>query len=50
MQDNGGPVATRSNWPMRGGKHTIFDGGLKVPAFILSNKIAKPGSYTRLIL
>lgn len=37
--DNGGPTTTGDgvgarNWPLRGGKHSIWDGGVKATAFI----------------
>lgn len=34
--DNGGPSwGASSNWPFRGGKATMWQGGLKVPAFVV---------------
>jgi len=32
--DNGGPLEHATNAPLRGGKHTFFDGGLRVEAFL----------------
>ena len=30
---NGGPIETKgNNWPLRGGKHGVFEGGTRVPA------------------
>ena len=34
MSDNGGMPKSGNNWPLRGGKHTLFEGGTRVPAFI----------------
>ena len=35
LSDNGAPVANSgSNWPLRGSKHTLFEGGTRVPAFV----------------
>lgn len=34
MSDNGGPLPTNTNYPLRGGKFTNFDGGIRVVAFI----------------
>jgi arylsulfatase A-like enzyme len=40
--DNGGsPTDGGNNWPLRGAKKTMFEGGHHVPAFIHSNLIAK---------
>merc|ERR1712083_1099589 len=36
--DNGGPVDTQenaaNNWPLRGGKYSLFEGGIRVAAFV----------------
>ena len=32
--DNGGPLDHTTNWPLKGGKHTFWDGGVRVVAFI----------------
>ena len=32
--DNGGPLNHATNFPLRGGKHTFYDGGLRVEAFL----------------
>jgi arylsulfatase B len=35
MSDNGAaPQNCGSNWPLRGGKHTLYEGGTKAPAFV----------------
>lgn len=40
--DNGGcQIQGGSNNPLRGGKHFLFDGGVRVPAFIWSKPIAE---------
>lgn len=44
--DNGGPTypgAGTLNYPLRGGKLTLFEGGMRVNAFAWSPLIAKPG-------
>eukprot|EP01121_Diplochlamys_sp_Union-15-3_P018919 TRINITY_DN6999_c0_g1_i1.p1 TRINITY_DN6999_c0_g1~~TRINITY_DN6999_c0_g1_i1.p1 ORF type:complete len:566 (-),score=88.20 TRINITY_DN6999_c0_g1_i1:50-1747(-) len=48
--DNGGPTTTSdgigaSNWPLRGGKHSIWEGGTRATAFVHGNMLAKKG-YT----
>ena len=45
---NGGPVeSAANNWPLRGGKHTVWEGGTKVAAFVWGNMIKKR-SYTNM--
>lgn len=44
--DNGGsPYGLQSNrgynWPLRGAKFTLFEGAIRVPAFVWSSKLAK---------
>jgi hypothetical protein len=34
--DNGGPLDHATNLPLRGGKHTLWDGGLRVTAWVSS--------------
>ena len=44
--DNGGwptPGSRGNNFPLRGGKYTLFEGGLRVPAFVHSPLVKKPG-------
>ena len=37
--DNGGPLNHATNHPLRGGKHTFYDGGLRVEAFLSGGAI-----------
>ena len=39
VSDNGGPLEHSTNAPLRGGKHTFFDGGLRVEAFLAGGAI-----------
>ena len=34
VSDNGGPLDHATNHPLRGGKHTFFEGGVRVTAFV----------------
>eukprot|EP01094_Clydonella_sp_ATCC50884_P017824 TRINITY_DN3186_c0_g1_i2.p1 TRINITY_DN3186_c0_g1~~TRINITY_DN3186_c0_g1_i2.p1 ORF type:complete len:374 (-),score=63.56 TRINITY_DN3186_c0_g1_i2:279-1400(-) len=47
LSDNGGyptPTQQGSNWPLRGGKATLFEGGIRTVAFVNNNRwIQKPG-------
>lgn len=44
--DNGGmPLTTGSNYPLRGAKSTVFEGGTRVSAFVFGNGLQKNG-YT----
>ena len=48
MSDHGGdPVYGGSNHPLRGGKATLFDGGLRVPCLMRWPGKVKPGTTTR---
>ena len=48
LSDNGAPVANSgSNWPLRGSKHTLFEGGTRVPAFV-SGLGLKPRKESRM--
>ena len=44
--DNGGPLDHTTNYPLRGGKHTFWDGGVRVVGFISGGLIppARKGS------
>lgn len=39
--DNGGPLPHTYNWPLRGGKHTYWEGGIRGEAFIYSELLPK---------
>ncbi|XP_025102975.1 arylsulfatase J-like [Pomacea canaliculata] len=49
--DNGGPVNTgSSNWPLRGSKLTLWEGGTKVTSFLHSNTLLRGNtSYNGLV-
>ncbi|XP_025111318.1 arylsulfatase I-like isoform X1 [Pomacea canaliculata] len=52
MSDNGGSSPNgASNWPLRGKKATVFEGGTRVPAFMYSNGLLpdSPRDYNGLI-
>ena len=36
--DNGGPLDHANNWPRRGGKHTMYEGGLRTQAFVWASR------------
>jgi arylsulfatase A-like enzyme len=44
--DNGGLLPKTSNWPLRGGKGTPYEGGLRVPALVRWPGRVKPGSIS----
>jgi arylsulfatase A-like enzyme len=37
--DNGGPLGSANNYPLRGGKFTYWDGGLRIQAFVHSPRL-----------
>eukprot|EP00656_Telonema_subtile_P028759 TRINITY_DN3136_c0_g1_i2.p1 TRINITY_DN3136_c0_g1~~TRINITY_DN3136_c0_g1_i2.p1 ORF type:complete len:542 (+),score=101.85 TRINITY_DN3136_c0_g1_i2:174-1799(+) len=39
--DNGGPLDHTTNFPLRGGKHTFWDGGVRVISFVSGGLIAQ---------
>jgi arylsulfatase A-like enzyme len=42
--DNGGRVPTTSNAPLRAGKGSAYEGGVRVPLIVYWPKVTKPGS------
>jgi Arylsulfatase A and related enzymes len=46
FSDNGGPLANgATNTPLRGGKATAFEGGIRVPAILRSPAGSSPGRF-----
>jgi arylsulfatase A-like enzyme len=46
ISDNGGPLAqSADNTPLRGGKHTDYEGGIRVPFLICWPAALKPGEW-----
>ena len=46
-QNGGASYIAGSNWPLRGAKSTLWEGGTRVPAFVYSKTLLKkPGFVT----
>jgi len=51
FSDNGGPTGNgATNTPLRGGKRSTYEGGLRVPAVMRWPGMVKPGSVSRQIV
>ena len=42
--DNGGPLDHANNWPHRGGKHTVYEGGIRTQAFVWASPALMPAA------
>ena len=45
VSDNGGPLDHCTNEPLRGGKHTFFEGGVRVMSFISGRSKNKQNQF-----
>ena len=48
--DNGGALRSGSNWPLRGGKKTVWEGGMRGVGFLHGEMIANKSRTSRALM